>query len=72
MMPSTKITQMILLYQKSVTRALDKKCQTSEPMVQIQNNFTEMFLMIPSTKIAQKGLAPLNKGATRVLDKTYL
>ena len=24
-----------------------------EPLIQIQNNFTEMFPMIPSTKIAQ-------------------
>ena len=33
-------------------------------MVQIQNKFTEPFLMMPSTKIA-----PLIKGATRALDK---
>ena len=24
-----------------------------EPLVQIQNNFTEIFIMMPSTKIAQ-------------------
>ena len=28
---------------------------TSEPLVQIQNNFTELFLMMLSTKIAQTG-----------------
>ena len=56
-MPLTKIAQMVLLYQKGASpELLDKKCrQTSpEPMVQIHNNFTEMFLMIPSTKIAQR------------------
>ena len=39
------------------SRAKDKKClkMTSPPeqLVQIQNNFKEMFLMIPSTKIDQ-------------------
>ena len=30
-----------------------KKKSTPEPLTQIQNNFTELFLIIPSTKIAQ-------------------
>ena len=34
-----------------------------EPLVQIQNNFTESFLMMPSTQIAP------NKGAAGALDK---
>ena len=58
-------------------RAQDKKYfKTSEPMVQIQNNFTEMFLTIPSTKIAHNtlyqncsnGSALLNKRAARAPD----
>ena len=41
---------------KGTARALDKKCPSttsSEPLVQIQNNFTELFLIKPFTKIAQ-------------------
>ena len=40
------------LMNKSATRAIDKiylKTTPSEPLVQIQNNFTEMFLALPST-----------------------
>ena len=40
-------------------RAVDKKSKTylqtaspTEPLVKIQNNFTEMFLIMPSTKTA--------------------
>ena len=55
MMLSAKIAQMVLLTEKGAARALDKKyLQTTfspEPLVQIQNNFTEMFLMLPSTKL---------------------
>ena len=29
------------------------KMISPEPLVQIQNNFTELFLLIPSTKLAQ-------------------
>ena len=36
-------------------------------LVQIQNNFTEMFLMIASTKTAQMVLS-VEKGAVRALD----
>ena len=35
-----------------------------EPLVQIQNNLTEMFLMMPSTKIIQN-LAQLKNMATK-------
>ena len=40
---------------KRATRALDKKYlkMTSEPLVQIFKKITEMFLMLPSTNIAQ-------------------
>ena len=51
MMPSTKIAQ------KEVAIALDKKylqIKSPEPLVQNQNNFSEMVLMLPSTKIDQK------------------
>ena len=36
-------------------------------LVQIQNNFTEVFLMMPSTTIAQ-----IVQRADRALDKKYL
>ena len=56
-MPSTKIAQMVLLHRiKKATRALEKKYLKTispEPLVQIQNNLLELFLMIPSTRIAQ-------------------
>ena len=49
---------------RRAARALDKK--SPEPMAQIQKNFTELILIIPSTKIAQmvplcwtKGLSEL-------------
>ena len=41
---------------KRVARAPDKKylkITSPESLVQIQNNFTELLLMMPSTKIAQ-------------------
>ena len=56
-MPSTNIAQMVMLCQKGVGRAIDKKyiqMKSPEPLVQNQNNFTEIFLMLPSTKIDQK------------------
>ena len=44
-----------------------------QPLTQIQNNFTELFLWIPSTKIAQMhGYALLNKRAARDPDKKFL
>ena len=58
MIPSTKIAQMVLLngsaqMDKMIARALDKKyiltTSSPEPLVNIQNNFTEFFLMMPST-----------------------
>ena len=54
MMPSTKIAQIVLLSEKRVGRAIDKKylqMKSPEPLVQNQNNFTEMVLKLPSTKI---------------------
>ena len=40
---------------KRIARALDKKyiltTSSPEPLVYIQNNFTEFFLMMPSTKL---------------------
>ena len=64
MIASTKIT----LMNKVVARALDKKClqmtYPHEPLVQIQNDFTELFLMILviSTKIIQTVLLYGAKG----------
>ena len=52
MMPFIKIAQMVLLCQKGVGRALDKKylqMKSPAPFVQNQYNFTEMVLMLPST-----------------------
>ena len=51
MMPSTKIANGFLL-KKGAAIPLDKK-SPPEPLVQIQNNFTKMFLQMPSTKIDQ-------------------
>ena len=42
-----------------------------EPLVQIQNKCTAMFLKMPSAKIALNGSAPSNKTAARALDKIY-
>ena len=53
-MHSTKIAQMVLLHKKGGSRALDKKffgkTTFPEPLVQIQNDLTELFLMMPVTK----------------------
>ena len=49
-MPSTKIAQMVLLCRKGGGRVLDKiylQMKSPEPLVQNQNNFTEMVLMLP-------------------------
>ena len=42
-----------------------------EPLVQIQNNFTEMFFMMPYTKIAQMFFSA-EKGVGIAIDKKYL
>ena len=61
-MPSTE------LQNQRATGAQDKKSykrhllQAPEPLVQNQNNFTELFLMVPSTKIAQMVPLPWTKG----------
>ena len=51
---------------KWATRVLDKKClyMTSplEPLVQIQTYFTEIFLIMPSTKIEQMVLLHKTRG----------
>ena len=47
MMTSDKIAQMVLLREKGVGRAIDKKYlqkKSPEPLVQSLNNFTEMVL----------------------------
>ena len=46
------------------TRAKNRKPLNnifSQANGRFQNNFTEMFLLSPFTKIAQNGSAPLNK-----------
>ena len=46
MMPSTKIAQTVMLHQKRAASALNKKylqLKSHEPLVQNQNNFTEML-----------------------------
>ena len=58
MMASTKdCTNSFTQLNTGVARALDDKflkiTSSPEPLVQNQNNFTEMFLMMPSTTIAQ-------------------
>ena len=44
---------------------------TPEPLVQIPNIFTELFLLIPSSDCIN-GSAPLNKRDARAQDKKYL
>ena len=57
-MPSTKIAQKVLLrWKKGVDRALDKKylqMKSPEPLVQNQNNSTEIVLILSSSWINQK------------------
>ena len=63
------------LQNNMAARALDKKylkTTSPEPVVQIQGNFTEMFLIMPSAKIAYILFALPNKMATIALDKKYL
>ena len=40
-----------------------------EPLVQIQNNFTELFLIMPLNNNRANGSTPLNKRAARAPDK---
>ena len=57
MIPSTKIAQMVCSAEKGIGRALDNKylqMKSPEPLVQNQNNFTEMVLKLSSTQIDQK------------------
>ena len=41
----------------------------AETLVQIQNNLTELFLMMHSNTNYTNDFAPINKEAARVLDK---
>ena len=72
MISSTKIAQMVLLRRTKGLPELQIRIYliTShpEPMVQIQNNFTELSHIMPSTKIAQMVCSAKQKTA-RVLDK---
>ena len=74
MMPSTRIAQISgFAPSKKEVRALDMKfCLTTspEPLVKINNYFTEMFLMIPSTRIAQMVLLS-EKNDVIALDMKY-
>ena len=57
MMPSTNMHKWFCSAEKGVGRALYKKylqMKSPEPLVQNQKNFTEMVLILPSTKIDQK------------------
>ena len=68
MVPSTKIAKNgSAPSNKGAARALDKKYLLMtfppEPLVQIQNNFAEFFLMMASTKIAPTVLLGLIQGS---------
>ena len=68
MISSTKIAQMVSsLLEKGAGRALDKKCLfmtfPPKPLVQIQYNYTELFLMMASFKIAQTVLLGFIQGS---------
>ena len=71
MMPSTQNgTNGFTPPNKGAGRALDKKCLLMtfppEQLVQIQNNFTELFFMMVSTKIAQTVLLGLIQGSSEL------
>ena len=77
MMPSTKIAHGSAPPNKGASRALDKKCLLMtfppEPLVHIQINFTELFLMMASIKKKlHKQFARLNTGVARALDEKCL
>ena len=66
MMPSTSnCTNGSTPPNKGASRALDKKCMLmispGEPLFQIHNYFTELFLMMASTRIAQTVLLGLKQ-----------
>ena len=69
MIPSVKIAQMVPL-NKWAAGALDKKCLLMtfppEPMVQNQNNFTELFVIMASIKIAHTFMPGLIQGLTEL------
>ena len=64
--PASGLTNGTTELNKRAVRAQDKKyletTSPTEPLVQIQNNFIEVCLMMPSTKIAQIGPLPYSKG----------
>ena len=60
-MTSTKISQTVKLRQTKGATEL-KIRNIFKPLAQIQNNFTELFLMVPSTKIARMVLLRQTKG----------
>ena len=77
-MHSSKISQMVSLRQLGgppevqIRNLLNDISSPPESLLQIQNNFTKMFLMMTSTQNCTIGFAPLNKGVTRALDKKCL
>ena len=63
--PPPKLHKWFALLKKRTTRTLDKnylQMTSLEPLVQIQNNFTELFLMMLSIEIAQMVLLSQTKG----------
>ena len=66
-MPSTKIAQWFHCTEQRGCHSSRKEMSLMtfppEPLVQIQNNFTELSLMMVSTKIAQTVLLGLIQGS---------
>ena len=63
---------MVLLWQEKVTaRAVDRKyfeaTSSHEPLVQLQNNFTEMFLIMHSTAMPKRLSSPELNGPQKCL-----
>ena len=75
MMLSTKIAQMVLLRRKKEDgRTIDKKyllMKSPESLVQNQNNFIEMVLLLPSTKIDQGPISSTSLRRVFVLKTSY-
>ena len=70
------LTIIIAQINKTSTRVIEKKylkmTSPPEPQVQIQNNLTEMFLMMPSTKIDQNVKPSRKKMTTNAKIEIYL
>ena len=57
---------------KSFRKEIFQKASPPESLVQLQNNFTELFLLIPSTKIWQTCFRSTEQNGPKAPDRKYL